>query len=82
MNHRERILAAIRHQPLDRVPTDMWATPEVQDGAPRTFRHHATDADEGVEASRRKLGGVGLHGGALACDDDPSSGGAVGSPGR
>ena len=29
MNHRERILAAIRHQPLDRVPTDMWATAEV-----------------------------------------------------
>jgi uroporphyrinogen decarboxylase len=29
MNHRERILAAVRHQPIDRVPTDMWATPEV-----------------------------------------------------
>jgi uroporphyrinogen decarboxylase len=29
MNHRERILAAIRHQPVDRIPTDIWATPEV-----------------------------------------------------
>ena len=29
MNHRERILAAIRHQPVDRVPTDIWATAEV-----------------------------------------------------
>ena len=31
MNHRERILAAVRHQPVDRVPTDLWATPEVQE---------------------------------------------------
>ncbi len=30
MDHRQRILAAIRHQPVDRVPTDMWATPEVR----------------------------------------------------
>jgi uroporphyrinogen decarboxylase len=29
MNSRERILAAIRLQELDRVPTDIWATPEV-----------------------------------------------------
>lgn len=29
MNHRERILAAINHRPLDRVPTDMWATEEM-----------------------------------------------------
>lgn len=29
MNARERILAAINHQPVDRVPTDIWATPEV-----------------------------------------------------
>ncbi len=31
MNHRERILAAIRHEPTDRPPTDIWATPEVWD---------------------------------------------------
>ena len=29
MNARERILAAVRHQPVDRVPTDIWATREV-----------------------------------------------------
>jgi uroporphyrinogen decarboxylase len=29
MDHRERILAAIHHRPVDRLPTDMWATPEV-----------------------------------------------------
>jgi uroporphyrinogen decarboxylase len=29
MNHRERILAAIHHQPVDRFPTDIWATPEA-----------------------------------------------------
>ncbi len=29
MNARERILGAIARQPLDRIPTDFWATPEV-----------------------------------------------------
>ena len=29
MNARERILAALRHQPVDRIPTDIWATGEV-----------------------------------------------------
>jgi uroporphyrinogen decarboxylase len=29
MTSRERILAAINHQPVDRVPTDIWATDEV-----------------------------------------------------
>lgn len=29
MNHRERMLAAINRQPVDRIPTDIWATPEV-----------------------------------------------------
>ena len=29
MNSRERVLAAINHEKLDRVPTDIWATPEV-----------------------------------------------------
>jgi uroporphyrinogen decarboxylase len=28
MTHRERILAAISHRPLDRIPTDYWATGE------------------------------------------------------
>ncbi len=29
MNARERVLAAIHHEPLDRVPCDIWATGEV-----------------------------------------------------
>jgi len=29
MNSRERMLAAINHQPVDRIPTDIWATTEV-----------------------------------------------------
>ena len=29
MHARERLLAAINRQPVDRVPTDIWATPEV-----------------------------------------------------
>lgn len=29
MNSRERILAAINRQPVDRIPTDIWATGEV-----------------------------------------------------
>ena len=29
MTPRERMLAAIQHQPVDRLPTDIWATPEV-----------------------------------------------------
>jgi uroporphyrinogen decarboxylase len=29
MNSRERVLAAINHKPVDRIPTDIWATSEV-----------------------------------------------------
>lgn len=29
MNSRERVLCAINHEPVDRVPTDIWSTPEV-----------------------------------------------------
>ena len=29
MTHRERVLAAVNHQPLDQFPTDIWAVPEV-----------------------------------------------------
>ena len=58
MNSRERILAAIRHEPLDRVPTDMWATTEVQQALIRHFHIEAPQA-EAVE-------GVGLLGGDLA----------------
>lgn len=36
MTHRERVLAAIHHQPVDRFPTDIWAVPEVWD---RLYKH-------------------------------------------
>lgn len=42
MNSRERILAAINHQPLDRVPTDIWATQEVWD---KLHEHFDKDAN-------------------------------------
>ena len=29
MNHRDRILAAVNHQPVDEFPTDIWAVPEL-----------------------------------------------------
>jgi hypothetical protein len=38
MNHCERILAAIRHEPVDRIPTDIWATGEVWDKLRAHFR--------------------------------------------
>jgi uroporphyrinogen decarboxylase len=31
LNSRERMLAAINHEPVDRIPTDIWATGEVWD---------------------------------------------------
>ena len=37
INPRQRILAAINHQPLDRFPTDIWATPEVWEKLYRRF---------------------------------------------
>ena len=45
MTHRQRVLAAIHHQPVDRVPTDMWATVEVQENL---FRHFGIDAGQGA----------------------------------
>jgi len=38
MNPRQRILAAIQHQPFDRFPTDIWATPEVWE---KLYHHFA-----------------------------------------
>jgi len=37
MNSRERVLAAIERRPVDRVPTDIWATPEVWDALRARF---------------------------------------------
>ncbi len=41
MTHRERILAAIRHEGTDRIPTDYWGVPEVTEKLMRHF--HAVD---------------------------------------
>jgi len=44
MTARERILAAIDRKPLDRVPTDIWATGEVWE---KLRQHFGPDADVG-----------------------------------
>ncbi len=45
MTPRERMLAAIRHQPVDRLPCDIWATPEVW----RMLQEHfGTDDDTAI----------------------------------
>jgi uroporphyrinogen decarboxylase len=36
MNSKERVLAAINHKPVDRIPLDIWATAEVM----AKLRHH------------------------------------------
>lgn len=41
MTHRERILAALNHQPVDRFPTDIWAVPEVWQ---KLFAHFQTQS--------------------------------------
>ena len=40
MNRRQRVLAAINHQQVDRLPTDMWATEEVTQ---KLYAHFAVD---------------------------------------
>lgn len=40
MNRRERVRAALKRQPVDRLPTDMWATREVWQ---RLFAHFGVD---------------------------------------
>lgn len=45
MNHRERILAAVRRQPVDRCPTDIWAVPEIWE---RLRGHFGVTANLGV----------------------------------
>ena len=56
MNARERMLAVIHHQPVDRIPTDIWATPEVW----AKLRHHFGEkADIGAELHLDSFGGVG-----------------------
>jgi len=54
VNHRDRVLAAIRLQPVDRLPTDMWATPEVHQ---RLFAHFGV-SDIGSLYDRLDIDGI------------------------
>ena len=55
MNTRERMLAAINRQPVDRIPTDIWATGEVW----RKIRDHfGQEADLAVELHIDGFAGV------------------------
>jgi hypothetical protein len=56
MNARERVLAAIKRQPADRLPTDIWATGEVW----AKVRAPCGDGvDLGAQLHRDGFGGVG-----------------------
>jgi uroporphyrinogen decarboxylase len=63
MNHRERYLAAIQHKPVDKVPTDMWATIEVQEKLCDYF---------GIKTGKGsgKMAGIEFNGGGLSRDVD------------
>lgn len=50
MNSRERVLAILNRQPIDRIPVDIWYTPEVH----RTLVEHTGEED--VDAMHRALG--------------------------
>ncbi len=44
MNSRERMLAAIDRKPMDRVPTDIWAVPEIREKLTRRFGEDYSEA--------------------------------------
>jgi len=56
MNSRERILAAINRQPVDRIATDIWATGEVW---AKLRAHFGESADIGRELHIDGFAGVG-----------------------
>ena len=56
MNSRERILAAINRKPVDRIPTDIWATGEVW---AKLRPHFGESADIGQELHIDGFAGVG-----------------------
>ena len=56
MTSRERVLAAIHHEPVDRVPTDIWATGEVWE---KLRKHFGEKADIGAILHIDGMGGVG-----------------------
>jgi uroporphyrinogen decarboxylase len=53
MNARERILAAIRHEPVDRVPSDIWATFEIWE---MLYGHFGIDAGSVENSGANELG--------------------------
>ena len=59
MTNRERVLSAVAHKPPDRVPTDMWATPEILD---RLIEHFQVDRYRGSFTPY-----ISLNGGAVSC---------------
>ena len=56
MNSRERILAAINREPVDRVPTDIWATGEVWE---KLRNYFGTDTDIRAELHIDGIASVG-----------------------
>ena len=72
LSPRQRILAAIRHQPVDHLPTDMWATAEMQ----RKLLQHfelvpASENQQLTSTVQNSLTQVvRLNGGVLACDPE------------
>ena len=58
MTPKERILAAVNHRPVDRIPTDMWATPEVQE---MLYEHFNITAGKNTQSDS-----IGLLGGHLS----------------
>ena len=58
MNARERMLAAINHQSVDRVPTDIWATGEVWD---KLRRYYGEGVDITAELHIDGMAGIGPH---------------------
>ncbi len=73
MDHRQRILAAIHHQPVDRLPTDMWATAETQLKLLKHFDLLAAPENQPITSTvQNSLSQVvRLNGGVLACDPEP-----------
>lgn len=65
MNSRERVLAAIERRPLDRIPTDIWATQEVWE---KLKNHFGPGADVMAELRIDGMAGVG----PAYCGPEPS----------
>ena len=62
MTSRERVLAAINHQPVDRVPCDIWLTPEIR----QALLEHFQTEDWGVVSEQLGIDGYAGVGAAYA----------------